>query len=201
LVVRELLKRNEGVRFSRAFFDMSPFFSRVRIQLERRSQMWLTRILLVASLTVQTAVAQAASPPIRVRLTGVDRYDIPGVITIEETRISGRRPVTRSPSMIRFSRTDSEPAISVLPPGRRVTGEARQVDRGLLEFISDDDRGVSLIPTDSIALVERQKAATASRETAAGFVCHRSHRVRCVIVCAPSCRRVLVIFVSAGRRG
>ena len=122
--------------------------------------------LLLTVLIVQTVVAQTASAPIRVQVTGVARYDIPGVITIEENRISGRRPVTRSPSMIRFSRTDSEPAVSILLPGRRVTGEARRVEGGLLEFIGDDDNDVSFILTDSIFMVEREKAAIASRETA-----------------------------------
>ena len=129
--------------------------------------MRLTRILVVALLAVQTAVAQAGSYPIRVRVTGVARYEIPDVIAIEENRISGR-PVTLTPSMVRFRRTDGDPVISVLRPGYRVTGEARAVEGNLLEFISDDDQEVSHIPTDSIAVLERQESRT-SRENATGI--------------------------------
>jgi hypothetical protein len=70
--------------------------------------------------------------------------------------------------MIRFSRTDGEPIISVLRPGRRVTGESRGVEGDVLQFVSDDDQELSLIPTDSIAVLERQTPPIASRESARG---------------------------------
>lgn len=133
--------------------------------------MRLARILLVVLLIVQPVLAQTARPEekaIRVRVTGVDHYDIPGVITIEANRITGR-PVTSSPNIVRFSRTDTGPVISVLKPGRRVTGEARGVEGDLLQVVSDDDQELSLIPTDSIALLERQKSPIVSRETARGI--------------------------------
>jgi hypothetical protein len=90
----------------------------------------LTALLVVVSLISQSVLALTVKPEgkvVRVRVTGVARYEIPGVITIEANRVSGR-PVTRSASMIRFSRTDGEREISVLQPGLRVTGEARAVE-------------------------------------------------------------------------
>jgi hypothetical protein len=49
-----------------------------------------------------------------------------------------------------------------------MTGEARRLEGDLLEFVSDDDQDVSLIPTDSIALLERHASPMASKEIARG---------------------------------
>ena len=127
-------------------------------------------VLLVALLIVQSVIAQTPGPgrhPIRVRVTGVDRYEIAGVITVETDRISGRA-VTLSPNMVRFTRADGERVISVLQPGRRITGEVRAVEGDLLEFVDDDDQEISFLPTDSIAVIERQKLRH-SRENATGI--------------------------------
>ena len=59
--------------------------------------------------------------------------------------------------------------VSVLRPGQRVTGEARAIVGDRLEFASDDDQEVSLVPIDSIHLVERQRPPRASGETARGI--------------------------------
>jgi hypothetical protein len=130
--------------------------------------MKLTGILVAVLVASQTVSVQVTSQPIRVRLTGVTRYDIPGVITIEKDRASGR-PVTFTASMFRFSRADGEPMMSVPRPGQRVTGEARAIEGDLLKFVNDDDQELSLVPIDSIDFVERQRPPKASRETARGI--------------------------------
>jgi hypothetical protein len=111
--------------------------------------------LLLISLLAVPAAAQSPSTakPVRVRITGADTYQVPGVIEIQRDRISGS-PVATTDHFIQFIRSADGRLLSVPRPRQRVTGNARAVADELLEFIPDGESERLYVPLDGVEKIE-----------------------------------------------
>jgi hypothetical protein len=111
--------------------------------------------LVLACLVALPAGAQEPSPTPtgHVRIMGVSTYEIPGIIKIEGNRVSGRLVRTTD----RFVQCRSEGdgrLLTVLLPGKRLTGVSRTIGDGLVEFVLAGEREPLYVPLDAIAKIE-----------------------------------------------
>jgi hypothetical protein len=99
------------------------------------------------------AQAPATREPVHVRITGVDTYEIPGVIKVDRDRVAGRPAVTTD-HFIQFAPSDGTRVLTVLRPGGRVTGRPSAIADGLLEFTRDGESRSVSVPLDAIVKIE-----------------------------------------------
>jgi hypothetical protein len=112
-------------------------------------------VVVITLSAVARGQTQAPATAMHVRLTGVpDRYEVPGVVSIEQRRVVGRTAETND----RFARYVDAPgtrAVSIIWPGTRVEGTAMAIDRAVLTFIADGEAMSSFVPLDAISKIER----------------------------------------------
>jgi len=109
----------------------------------------------LACLMASPVGAQESSPkaPDRVRITGVSSYEIPGVIKLEGSQISGKA-VRIADQFVQFRRPGDRQLLTVPRPGKRLTGKGEVIDDGLFEFVLDQETETLYVPLDSIAETE-----------------------------------------------
>ena len=123
-----------------------------------------TTAFFLACLLALPAWAQEPSSarPVRVRITGVSTYEVPGVIRLEGSHVSGS-PVRVTDRFVQFRRPGDGRLLTVLRPGRRLAGYSRTIGEGLVEFVLDGEKEPLYVPSAAIA-----KSEPAESETRAG---------------------------------
>jgi hypothetical protein len=110
--------------------------------------------LLVILLALPTEAQTLAGPvEIRIRLTGLERYEAPGFAKIERDRFTGQS-IHLTGSFVQWTVPDSPHTRSVLRPAKRITGLALAAHDGLLEFAPEGEREHVYVPLDSLARTE-----------------------------------------------
>jgi hypothetical protein len=111
--------------------------------------------LLLACLMAPPAWAQepSSTPPVRVRITGVNTYEIPGAIKLDRNKVSGLL-VRTTDRYVQFRRSEDGQVLTVLKPGQELTGRAKPVSDSLLEFLPDGEKETLFVPLDAIAKTE-----------------------------------------------
>jgi hypothetical protein len=110
--------------------------------------------LLVLLLAMPTEAQTLAGPvEIRIRLTGLERYEAPGFAKIERDQFIGQS-IHLTGSFVQWTQPDRPHTRSVPRPGTRITGHAVAAHDGLLEFAPEGDREHVYVPLDSIARIE-----------------------------------------------
>jgi hypothetical protein len=113
----------------------------------------LISALLIPLVVLPASAQTSAAAPVRVRISGVERYDVPDVVHVERDRVSGHG-IRVTGSFVQWQRAGDPQVVSVLLSGSRVTGRAVGVTTGLLEFVPDQAREHVFIPLDSIRKLE-----------------------------------------------
>jgi len=119
--------------------------------------------LVLACLMALPARAQepSSTAPVRVRITGVNTYEIPGVARLEGDRINGT--FTRiTDSLVQVKQPGDGRLLTVLRAGQDLTGLARVIGDGLVEFYADGDKEALYVPLDAIARTEFLEAPAAT---------------------------------------
>jgi|WetSurMetagenome_2_1015567.scaffolds.fasta_scaffold195028_2 hypothetical protein len=114
----------------------------------------LVALLLICLMPLPVlAQAQPSPKPVRVRITGQETYQVPGVIEIQEDRISGR-PAATTDRFVQFNRSADGRLLSVPRPRQGVAGHATAISDGLLAFIPDRESERLYVPLDAVAKIE-----------------------------------------------
>lgn len=125
--------------------------------------MRITLTALVVCAISASGFAQTAGNPVRIRITGVSTYEIPGVIAIQADQLrAGQADQIRGPAdiddhFVRFTPAGSGVQISLLRPGRQIEGGAYSLNNGTLQFLPDGYRDVSDIPVNSLERIEQRR--------------------------------------------
>jgi hypothetical protein len=110
--------------------------------------------LLPGLVSAQTSVL-AAQP--RIRITGPEEYEIPGVLKIAGSRVGGdggQAKITIEETVVRVVSPATGQPMAVLRPKRRLVGRAMEVRDQIVEFLPDGQRDTLKIPLDSIGKLE-----------------------------------------------
>jgi hypothetical protein len=89
----------------------------------------------------------------RVRITGADAYEFPGIIKVERDHIAGIA-ATVTDLYVQFRAGDEGRMLTVPRPGKRLTGSARVIDGELVEFTLDKEARPLYVPLGAIARTE-----------------------------------------------
>jgi hypothetical protein len=115
------------------------------------------------------AAGQTSTPSVRVRLSGVDAYDIPGVIHVGSDKAEGR-PASFDREFVTFLTADGTTPTTILRPGARVVGDVRSVSPAHLELALNGGLHVR-VPLDSISRIELfESRASRGAAVAAGAI-------------------------------
>lgn len=97
----------------------------------------------------------AASPtPVRVRVRGVDPYEMPGVIKVEAGRITSASVVTIDGNTVRMASDGTTEPLALVKAGARLVGMATHVHNGVMSIVVDGQSKAVGIPLDAIATLE-----------------------------------------------
>jgi hypothetical protein len=131
----------------------------------------LAAALLICLATVSVeAQGRASSGRMRVRMTGPDTYEVPGVIRVEGSRVVGK-PARTAEHFVQFRRRDDTQLLTIPWPRQRWTGSARAITDGLLEFVPDNEADHLFVPLDAVTKIEvSQLSRSHSAWLAAGLV-------------------------------
>ena len=117
-----------------------------------RMAVFVTTLGLLPGLVLAQTSVSAAQP--RVRITGPEEYEIPGVLKIAGTHVSGDANITIQDTVVRVVSPATGQLLVVLRPKRRLVGRAIEVKDQLVEFLPDGQAGTLRIPLDSIGKLE-----------------------------------------------
>ena len=128
-------------------------------------------VVLIGLLPLPVTAGPPSSPrPVRVRITGPDTYEVPGVWRFEGDGVVGKA-VTGDSRFVQFTRPDDGRVLTIPRPERRLTGTARAIPDGLLDFVPEGNTEHVYIPLDSITKVEvNQERNSLGSSIAAGVL-------------------------------
>jgi hypothetical protein len=109
----------------------------------------------VASVSLGRVYAQTPDHRLetRIRVTGAETYDIPGVLAIGGGRITGPSAVVNETTITLRSPETGQP-LAVVRPGVRLAGRAIAVNQQVVSFIVEGDQNPIAIPLPSIGKLE-----------------------------------------------
>ena len=114
----------------------------------------LVALLLICLMPLPVQAQGPAAPKlVRVRVTGPATYEVPGVWRFEGDHVVGKA-VTSDTRFVQFTREDDGRVLTILRPGRRLTGIARGIAGDLLEFVSEGNAERIHIPLDALTKIE-----------------------------------------------
>lgn len=127
--------------------------------------------LLLIGLLPAPAEAQAppAPKPVRIRITGADTYEVPGVMRLDGDRIFGKA-ATADSRFVQFRRSDGSRLLTIPRPGRRLTGKALAIADGLLEFVPEGNTERFYLPLDAVVKIEGSRVHRPLGPSVAGGV-------------------------------
>jgi hypothetical protein len=117
-----------------------------------RTAIFVTTLGLLPGVVLAQTSASAAQP--RVRITGPEEYEIPGVLKIAGAQVSGNASITIEDTMVRVLSPATGQVLVVLRPKRPLAGRVIEVKDRLVEFMPDGQAGTLRIPVDSIGKLE-----------------------------------------------
>jgi len=117
-----------------------------------RLAVFVAALGLLPGLVLAQTSALGARP--RVRITGPERYEIPGILQIDGARVTGNASITIEETAVRVVSPATEQPLIVLRPGQRLAGRAIDVKDRIVEFLPDGQPDALSIPLDSIGKLE-----------------------------------------------
>ena len=117
-----------------------------------RWAVFVTTLGLLPGVVLAQTSASAAQP--RVRITGPEEYEIPGVLKIAGAQVSGHASIVIQDTMVRVVSPATGQELVVLKPKKRLAGRVIGVKDRLVEFMPDGQAGTLRIPIDSIGKLE-----------------------------------------------
>jgi hypothetical protein len=105
-----------------------------RLTMFTRLTVFVTTLGLLPGLVLAQTSVLAAQP--RVRITGAEEYEIPGVLKIDAARVSDAT-ITVQETVVRVVSPATGQELIVLRPGRRLVGRATEVKDQVVEFLPD----------------------------------------------------------------
>jgi hypothetical protein len=101
------------------------------------------------------AQAPSSARPVRIRITGPATYEVPGVWRFDGDRvIVVGKAITGDSRFVQFTREEDGQVLTILRPGRRLTGTARGMAGDVLEFVPEGNTEHIHIPLDALTKIE-----------------------------------------------
>lgn len=109
--------------------------------------------LAVASLLPLTTYSQSAAPQERIRIGGLEKYEIPGVLTINGTRITGSSIARTENSFIEIRVSTSNEVLTIPRFRHNLVGQVVTVEAEMVRLRLDAQRTV-LVPLNAIGTLD-----------------------------------------------
>jgi hypothetical protein len=90
----------------------------------------------------------------RIRITGPQAYEIPGLLKIARAAVSGDASLTIEEKVVRVVSPATGLTLVVLRPGKQLIGRVLEVKEQMVEVLPEGQRDTVRIPIDSIGRLE-----------------------------------------------
>ena len=94
----------------------------------------------------------------RIRLTGQNTFEIPGVIRVDGRNVTSAGGPESDENVVSFDDPTTSDRLTVVLPGKRLVGLALGVDKGILSFRTESAQKVLHIPLSAVNTFELSEA-------------------------------------------
>ena len=130
--------------------------------------------------------SRGTTSQMRVRITGSHAYEIPGVLKVEDGRMTGNASITTDELTMRVEVLTTRQLLVAPKPGKRLVGVVSNVRNGVASFQPEGQQEILAIPLESIGRLE-----VSTRRT-------RAHPLRGILLGLAACFGVSVLVFHGG---
>ena len=122
----------------------------------------VTAACCLATAAISGQVPAPADVQPRIRLTGQNTFEIPGVIRIDGQNVTSGAHLVSDESSASFDDPITSDRLTVVLPGKRLVGQALGVDKGILSFRAEPAQKILHIPLSAVDTFELSEARARS---------------------------------------